>query len=101
MPISFPFRVQGHDGAVATVAESSERHISESIAVHVLTHPGERHMNPTMGTPQLPFGNPLSEGALQLDLSDNGWDQVRITGVNTVVNSDDDTATSTVSWEID
>lgn len=50
MPLSFPFRIT-HGGNAATVAESSDQHISESIAVHVLTHPGERHLNPNFGTP--------------------------------------------------
>lgn len=99
MPISFPFRVQGHDGAVAAVSESSDQHISESIAVHVLTHPGERHLNPTFGTPQLPFGDPLADGPLQLNLTDNGWSQVRIASATTAV-IDDDRAQTTIHWEV-
>lgn len=99
MPISFPFRVQAHNGAIATVSESSDQHISESVAVHVLTHPGERHLNPTFGTPQLPFGDPLSDGPLQLNLADNGWSQVRIAAATTTV-VDADRAQTTIEWEI-
>lgn len=98
MPLSFPFRIT-HGGNAATVAESSDQHISESIAVHVLTHPGERHLNPNFGTPQLPFGAPLEEGPLQLNLNDNGWSQVRVSGIQTTATSDT-TATSSITWEV-
>lgn len=98
MPMSFPFRVS-YDGSVAVVPESSDQHISESIAVHVLTHTGERHMNPNFGTPQLPFGAPLQEGPLQLNLNDNGWSQVRVTNVVNNVESDD-VASAQIDWEV-
>ena len=40
MAISFPFRVDPHSGGVVTVPESSTQHINETIAVHVMVHPG-------------------------------------------------------------
>lgn len=99
MALSFPFRIDPHSGAAVTTAEGSAQNISETIAVHVLTHPGERHLNPGFGTPTLPFSEGLEAGPLQLSLTDNGMGHIRITDVTTVPVGDG-AAESTVSWEV-
>lgn len=97
--ISFPFRVDPHSGGVVTVPESSAQHINEAIAVHVMVHPGEKHLNPNFGTPTLPFSNALEAGALQLNLADNGFGHVRITNVDTTYLGDS-AAESDITWEV-
>lgn len=82
-----------------TAAEGSQQQINEVIAVTVLTHPGERHLNPGFGTPALPFSEGLEAGPLQLSLTDNGMGHVRITDVTTTPVSDG-AAESAVSWEV-
>lgn len=82
-----------------TAAEGSQQQISETIAVHCLTHPGERHLNPGFGMPSLPFSEPIEAGPLQLSLTDNGMGHVRITDVSTVTTGDN-TAESSIKWEI-
>lgn len=99
MAISFPFRVDPHSGGVVTVPESSTQHINETIAVHAMVHPGEKHLNPNFGTPTLPFSDALEAGALQLNLTDNGWGHVRVVNVtNTYLG--DNTAESDIIWEV-
>lgn len=99
MALSFPFRLDPHTGGALTADEGSQQHISESIAVHVLTHPGERHLNPGFGTHTLPFSEPIEAGPLQLNLTDNGMGHVRVTDVNTTVTGES-MADSTITWEI-
>lgn len=99
MPISFPFRLDPISGAAVTTAEGSAQSINETIAVHVLTHPGERHLNPGFGYPTLPFSEGLEAGPLQLNLTDNGMGHVRIIDVTTTPVGDG-AAESTVSWEV-
>lgn len=99
MAISFPFRVDPHSGGVVTVSESSTQHINETIAVTVMVHPGEKHLNPNFGTPALPFSDALEAGALQLNLNDNGWGHVRVASVTTTYLGDS-TAESDITWEV-
>lgn len=99
MAISFPFRVDPHSGGVVTVPESSTQHINETIAVTVMVHPGEKHLNPNFGTPTLPFSDALEAGALQLNLTDNGWGHVRVANVTTTYLGDN-TAESDITWEV-
>lgn len=99
MPLSFPFRISPHDGAAVTTAEGSQQQINETIAVTVLTHPGERHLNPGFGMPTLPFSEPLEAGPLQLSLTDNGMGHIRITDVTTMPVGDG-AAESTITWEV-
>lgn len=82
-----------------TAAEGSQQQINEAIAVHCLTHPGERHLNPGFGMPSLPFSEPIEAGPLQLNLTDNGLGHVRVTDVNTTVTGES-MADSTIKWEI-
>lgn len=99
MALSFPFRLDPHTGGALTTDEGSRQHISESIAVHVLTHPGERHLNPGFGYPTLPFSEPIEAGPLQLNLTDNGLGHVRVTDVNTTVTGES-MADSAITWEV-
>lgn len=99
MALSFPFRLDPHTGGALTADEGSQQHISETIAVHVLTHPGERHLNPGFGYPTLPFSEPIEAGPLQLSLTDNGLGHVRVTEVSTVP-AGDGAAESSITWEV-
>ena len=99
MPLSFPFRLDPISGAAVTTAEGSAQNINETIAVHVLTHPGERHLNPGFGYPTLPFSEGLEAGPLQLNLTDNGMGHVRITEVATT-SVGDGAAESMITWEV-
>lgn len=98
-PLSFPFRLDPISGAAVTTAEGSAQQINEAIAITVLTHPGERHLNPGFGMPTLPFSEPLEAGPLQLSLTDNGMGHVRITEVTTTPVGDG-AAESTITWEV-
>jgi len=98
MPISFPFRVDPVTRAVATVTSGSDEEISEAVALHVMTQPGERPLRPGFGTESLPFGDGLDAGSIQLQLTDHGWAHVNITDVETRV-LDQNRVESTVNWE--
>ena len=99
MAISFPFRVDPHSGGVVTVPESSTQHINEIIATHALVHPGEKHLNPQCGSTPPPVPDALEAGALQLNLTDNGWGHVRVVNVATTYLGDN-IAESDITWEV-
>lgn len=96
--ISFPFRVDPANRRVATNPDGSDPEINEAIAVHVLVQPGERPMRPGFGTESLPFSNGLDQGALQLQLSEHGWEHIAVTGVNSGP-PDNGRVESVVTWE--
>lgn len=81
--ISFPFRVVPATRAVATNVDGSDAEVDEAIALHILTETLERPLRPEFGTDSLPFSDGLSAGALQLQLSEHGWEHIRITDIVT------------------
>lgn len=76
--LSFPFRLDV-TGAVASVEQNSDRWIEESIAIAMLTRPGERDQVPSFGVADPAFAV-FQVGALQRHLLDFG-PQVTITQV--------------------
>lgn len=80
--ISFPFRVDPSSRAVATNPDGSDPEVNEAIAVHVMTQPGERPLRPGFGTESLPFSDGVDQGALQLQLTEYGWEHITITDVS-------------------
>lgn len=81
--ISFPFRVNPSTRGVATNPDGSDPEINEAVALHVMTHPGERPMRPEFGTESMPFGDGLDMGSLQLQLTTHGWEHITITDITT------------------
>jgi hypothetical protein len=79
--LSFPFRVDPATRRVATNPDGSDPEASEAIALHILTFMGERPMRPGFGTESLPFGPGLDPSALQLQLTEHGWDNLSITDI--------------------
>lgn len=96
--LSFPFRVDSVSRRVVTNPDGSDPEANEAIALHVMTQPGERPMRPGFGTESLPFGDGLDPGALQLQLTEYGWDRLSVTDIETGT-PDGGRVESVVSWE--
>lgn len=96
--ISFPFRVNPSTRGVATNQDGSLAEINEAIALHVMTHPGERPMRPDFGTESMAFGPGLDQGALQLQLTNYGWAHVAILDVTSGM-PENGRVESVVTWE--
>lgn len=96
--ISFPFRVNPSTRGVATNPDGSDPEINEAVALHILTHPGERPMRPEFGTESMSFGEVLDQGALQLQLTLHGWEHVTITDV-AAGQPDGGRINAVVTWE--
>lgn len=96
--ISFPFRIDPVNRRVATNPDGSDPEANEAIALHVMTQPGERPMRPGFGTESLPFGPGIDAGALQLQLTEHGWENLAVTDITDSAPLDG-RVVSTVSWE--
>lgn len=96
--ISFPFRVDPSTRGVVTNHDGSDAEINEAVALHALTHPGERPMRPEFGTESMSFGDGLDQGSLQLQLYLHGWEHVIITDITTG-DPDGGRVESVVTWE--
>lgn len=91
--ISFPFRVpplsrdtptgEYVPRAVVTNVDGADAEVDEAIALHILTETLERPLRPEFGTVSLPFGDGLSQGGLQLQLLEHGWEHIFIADVAT------------------
>lgn len=96
--LSFPFRISPVTRGAQTVEDGSDEEISEAVAAHVMVQPGERPMRPGFGTESLPFGDGLSLGSLQLQLTEYGWEHVVVTDIVTG-DPQDNRVVSHVTWE--
>lgn len=79
--LSFPFRVDPISRDVVTNPDGSDPETHEAIAAHIMTQPFERPMRPNFGTESVAFGTGLDRGALQLQISEHGWEHITITDV--------------------
>lgn len=66
--IAFPFRLNPA-GGVATNPQYGESYYGEQIGVLLTTQPGERLMEPQLGTPDMAFTGGFSMSALDLQIS--------------------------------
>lgn len=96
--ISFPFRVSPTTGSVVTNVDGDDAEVDEAIALHILTENLERPLRPEFGTVSLPFGDGLNPGALQLQLTEHGWEHIGITDVITG-EPEENRVESSVYWE--
>lgn len=96
--ISFPFRVDPTNRRVATNPDGSDPEVNEAIAAHVMVQPGERPMRPGFGTESMPFGDGLDAGALQLQLTEYGWEHIAVTDITTT-QPQNGRVESVVTWE--
>ena len=79
--IAFPFRLDPQ-GNVATAAYGSDQEVDGAIAALILTDIGERPLSPGFGVPD-PTGIGLSEGDIQVGLTDYGFEDIEITSLTT------------------
>ena len=96
--LSFPFRIEPASRDAATNPDGSDQEITEAVAAHVMVQPLERPMRPGFGTESLPFGDGLDQGALQLQLTEHGWEHVSVSQIETDT-PDGGRVQSLVTWE--
>ncbi|QGZ17138.1 baseplate protein [Arthrobacter phage DrYang] len=95
--LSFPFKL-GPDGAAATTGYGTDQEIEEAIAVLVLTHIGERQMQPMFGVPDPAFSG-LGVGDIQVGLDMFGPAGVTVQSVTSEpVEGNDQVVRAKVAW---
>ncbi|AIZ01720.1 baseplate wedge subunit [Arthrobacter phage vB_ArtM-ArV1] len=96
--LSFPFKLNP-DGTAATVGYGTDREVEEAIAALVLTHIGERLMNPSFGVPDPVFSG-LGVGDIQVGLDQYGPAGITIQSVTTEpVDGTDQVVRAKVAWQ--
>ena len=96
--LAFPFHLDAQ-GNIATTPYGSDQEVDGAIAALILTDVGERPLSPEFGVPD-PTGIGLTEGDIQVGLTDHGFPDVTITELVTVPVSATQ-ASVTVLWERD
>ncbi|AYD81532.1 baseplate protein [Arthrobacter phage KBurrousTX] len=99
-PLSIPFRLNP-DGTAATVGYGTDREVDEAIVALVLTHMGERQMNPAFGVPDPAFAG-LDTGDIQVGLDQYGPAGITIQSVTSEpVDGSDQVVRAVVAWQRD
>lgn len=94
--LSFPFHLDPQ-GRVATAPYGSDQEVDGAIAAIILTDIGERPLTPSFGIPD-PVGVGITEGDIQVALTEYGFEDVTITSITTRPASATQAAV-TVLWE--
>lgn len=94
--LAFPFRLD-QQGNIATATYGSDQEVDGAIAALILTDIGERPLNPGFGVPD-PTGIGLTEGDIQVGLTDYGFEDIEIISLTTEPVSATQAAV-TVHWE--
>ncbi|QFG14839.1 baseplate wedge protein [Arthrobacter phage Lymara] len=95
--LSFPFKLQA-DGTAATAGYGTDQETEEAIAVLVLTHIGERQMQPMFGVPDPAFSG-LGAGDIQVGLDQYGPAGITVQSVTTEpVDGTDQIVRAKVAW---
>lgn len=94
--LAFPFHLDPQ-GNIATAPYGSDQEVDGTIAALILTDIGERPLNPGFGIPD-PTGIGITEGDIQVGLTDHGFEDVTITTLTTQPVSPTQAAV-TVHWQ--